>query len=1245
MKRRILTGLLAITLMIADLGVNSYAMETGEQIIVSEPAREMVSHSVLKQNEENEGISGEDVSTGEETESGESTQPGKEAEAEENVEPGEEVQPEEGIKPEGGTESEDDTKPGESLPNRENTENSTENTVEIPISETNELTDSAAEKPENGQAAEGTNEPKLILTEERNEVSIDYADSSGESELIPQEEEADSQFRVSEILPAVYTGKAIRPEVQVFDENTLLKLNRDYKVTYENNINVNTEEKTEEFSEQLPYVIIEGKGNYEGILKVNFEIRPAEIGNGSADPGEGVKLSYADQLSINEREAVDPFNSISHGRKMKPGQDFVLTLEAVKAYDREGASLEGIRQDGKIPAGSSGTFRLTITGVGNYSGSIVKEILVSEESLLLKNAQITLGRQLKTIDFATYKNTYLGMLQPGYYDSSDGKYYRVNNGQVESDSVDKHKIYTVKCGNRELIYGKDFTVSYANNQSTGTATMTIHGAGQYVGSKSVTFRLIGKAFNAKTIQVEGMADQSYTGEPITQDAVTLTYIDENMGNVVLQYGKDYTISYSANVNKGTATMTFIAVGDSGYQGSFKETFKINAADVKGLTVDQDTQNISVEYEKSGAKPAEQVVLRNSSGKELVYGKDYTLLYKNNRTVAQHNTANPPTIIVRGKGNYFGQLELPFTITKASLSSSKITVVVKEMAYNPDKADDEEYRPAVIVKDGKKILSSRTDYLVRYENNTQAAYKNYYLAEKQNLPAENAPKVIITAREGGNYTSDEDIVLELPIYQVKFSSKSIHVVISAMQYNGRQCTPEVEVYYAPLNNAAKAKGLTSEEEVNASGLGLIKLDKGFYQLEYGSNLTSGKNAGSIKITGSGEYGGTVIFRFDIAKRSFGNQEDTSEPDGGGNNAGQPDTESGKEEKLVTEKTFYANDETMGGYDYLKDTLKNQILPQTIKAVLEDFPQTFSYLDQADIGIGLLLFDGELTTKYSGTLAYVAVDPIWNISEETVQFELGYGLGVNYTLASFEDSVTGELTAEGRAQMEGIIVHEMMHAMMFEALSAGMLGRDHYAGYKEGFPNWFVEGTAQAVGGGADTVRKALGITADLSESEIQAKLSSFYLDKDNYYTNYGTGYLAVMYLGYLANGTGSVASDDIAAGLDRLLNDIRGGKSLEKAIADNTKYEGIADFKAWFAEDAASFTKRLMTEAGDGLGALAAPSYKDTDILANDTLQENIFHLNITQNQVINAYPEAYTVISGGFTSEAGLPGPGHSNTN
>lgn len=678
------------------------------------------------------------------------------------------------------------------------------------------------------------------------------------------EEKADSEFKVSEIPDVSYTGKAIKPVLKVYDGDTLLKANKDYKVTYGRNTDVNTTPASEVFDENLPYVIITGKGNYKESIKINFNIVPAQIGDGSNKPATGVVLKVDEQLVVNASKAVNPFKSLKAGRTMKENADFVLELTAVNVTDATGQRVTGLMPENKIPAGCSGKFVLKITGINSYTGSINKPIYVTAKNELMKNAKITLGKNLKSVDFDKYHDVFKGQLQAGYYDSKTKKYCPVVNGIIDYDTVvDAKDVYIVKNGNQNLVYGKDFTVRYENDERVGTVTMVLSGIGKYYGEKSITFKLTGKPFSTKTIVIGTIASKPYTGYPITQNDVALTTVNGD----VLEYGKDYIITYAKNINKGKATMTFTTVGDSGYQGSIKKTFTIETVSMEDVILDVSMENITAEYDKAGVKPADKVVLYNKSGKPLVNGKDYTLNYKNTNKAATAGDEKAPLIVIKGKGNYTNTIEVPFTIEKAYLE--KMYYDVKPIAYNSKKDGNYAYKPAIKILDGKKALTKGKDYEIKYVCNTQADFEAWY-ENGAKMEDEGMPRAVITAVENGNYEAYyEEITIPLPIYKTKLAASNLHVVVDSAYYTGAQVTPNVTVYYSEDTGKVKAaKELKDEAAILA--LGLRKLESGTdYTIHsYGTNIVAGKNKGSVKIEGTcPEFGGNVTIKFTIGSKDM------------------------------------------------------------------------------------------------------------------------------------------------------------------------------------------------------------------------------------------------------------------------------------------------------------------------------------------------------------------------------------------
>lgn len=132
-------------------------------------------------------------------------------------------------------------------------------------------------------------------------------------------------------------------------------------------------------------------------------------------------------------------------------------------------------------------------------------------------------------------------------------------------------------------------------------------------------------------------------------------------------------------------------------------------------------------------------------------------------------------------------------------------------------------------------------------------------------------------------------------------------------------------------------------------------------------------------------------------------------------------------------------TQSGSDYIKSQLRDVILPNAVDAILERFPKTFSYLEGPQIGIGLDLYD-------SGTSVAGAIYAHLNPDDTMI-----YSLRVNMRNVDLSDDIK-------RKQFERTLSHEMMHAMMSEALTNGMVG---YA--LEQYPKWFKEGTAQLLSG--------------------------------------------------------------------------------------------------------------------------------------------------------------------------------------
>lgn len=727
----------------------------------------------------------------------------------------------------------------------------------------------------------------------------------------------ETELRIQAIWPQTYTGSAIKPVVQVYtaDGSTLLKAGKDYTIQYYNNVNacydtsgqpeIGTGGYTDSeeaggggFDKTKPYILITGKGNYEKQIYRNFYIHPAVIGDNVGNAAAGFTLKYTDQLVVNDMKEQKPFSSLKYKKLMTAGvdkdgdiKDYQVTISAVEAYDKEGNKLtadwkvEG-NQENKwnpaIPKGYRGTFLLIIKGTGNYSGEIKQKVYVANKAALIKNAVISLGKNQKS---RAYDNGKAVTLTPGYYDTETKKNYKVGkDGSISAKpEANANDLFTVKSGRKYLVYGVDYLVRYENNKAVGTAAMTITGIGDYVGSKSVNYKITGTAFNTRNVIVKTQGDGAlagslqYTGGALTQNGVVL--YPKGSEDTPLIYGRHYTISYKKNVGKGNATMTFMAKPESGYSGKFNKTFKITAAGIgdpeavkwaaqaldgaeytaEALKAGTDEKgNLiyaltgSVPYAKEGAKPSTRLRLTNRKGIALKEGIDYTVSYVNNTAVTTAETVKKPTMTIKGKGNYTGSVKVTFEINRSSMESlqadGRLTVSAAAVAFDEKKADNYEYQPSVTVKDGKKSLG-KNEYTVEYKNNTQKAVREYLEAlmalEGQELSSGESqiagdgsaavwetirskrPYAIVRAADAAGYISETGIETDLNIYRTKLTGANLYVVVTEGEnrnvYSGGQVIPEVNVYYGATANvsAAKKNKVTDEATLTA--------EKGTYKL--------------------------------------------------------------------------------------------------------------------------------------------------------------------------------------------------------------------------------------------------------------------------------------------------------------------------------------------------------------------------------------------------------------------------------
>ncbi len=238
---------------------------------------------------------------------------------------------------------------------------------------------------------------------------------------------------VTGISNATYTGSAItQPNLVVKVGTKTLTLGTDYTVSYSNNTAAGTATLT-----------ITSKGNYKGTITKTFTISKASV-SGATVSGLNSQAYTGSTITLSSLVVK------VGGRTLVVGTDYTVTYSNNIAV---------------------GTATVTITGKGNYTGTINKTFSIVAANI--SSATVTgISNQTYTGSAITFANI------------------------------------VVKVGGRTLVLGTDYTVSYSNNTAAGTATVTITGKGNYTGTCTKQFNII--APQTPTDAITAFAERLYT---------------------------------------------------------------------------------------------------------------------------------------------------------------------------------------------------------------------------------------------------------------------------------------------------------------------------------------------------------------------------------------------------------------------------------------------------------------------------------------------------------------------------------------------------------------------------------------------------------------------------------------------------------------------------------------------------------------------------------------------------------------
>lgn len=313
---------------------------------------------------------------------------------------------------------------------------------------------------------------------------------------------------------------------------------------------------------------------------------------------------------------------------------------------------------------------------------------------------------------------------------------------------------TVADGSTTLVEGKDFTVSYGDNNTVGpnAGTVTIKGTGNYAGTVPKQFNIT----NSGTFEV--IVDNytlTYDGTE-KKPAVTVWAVsNDGSTKTLLTVGTDYDVTYADNINAGTASVTVKGMGDYTESGkSWKDTtvyFTIQPAEQSVTFAGVTDGKLEKTYGDSAFTQAATVALRPDVSGQTRGTVTYT---SSNPAVATVDSTGKVTIVGAGTATITASAAATQNY-KGAKASYTLTVKPKDINsedVTASKIPDQPYggipvTPEFSLTDSdsdisKHDLEVNVDYTFTYsDNNGEGEGK-------------------ITIKGTGNYTGTKEVTFKI-----------------------------------------------------------------------------------------------------------------------------------------------------------------------------------------------------------------------------------------------------------------------------------------------------------------------------------------------------------------------------------------------------------------------------------------------------------------------------------------------------
>lgn len=574
-----------------------------------------------------------------------------------------------------------------------------------------------------------------------------------------------STSHFEEIAPCLLKDGKAEPAVSGSFNGISLNDGSDFSVSYKDNTVVG-----------VGSAVVDGRGNFKGSKTLKFRIAKGDL--------KDYHLSLRQEAFLYKDAPIEPrvwVTGDGASKSLRQGVDFTVSYS-----DND----------------HLGTGHIIVQGIGDYfsTNSIDFDIVDSIDLNKYCNARC---------DNALYDGS---AVSPSVYVSLKTEGYDEAFGNAGAS----------RCLDAP-VEGRDFTVSYENNEAPGMGTAIISGYGRYSGVLRVNFNILRKSsvdLAECTVDIEPSGDFSrfsygygnqlefaYTGSEI-KPRVKVSYFDSGV-IVTLKQDVDYRLSYSSNVSPGSAAID--VSGINGVCGSKRARFNI----VRKIPISDLVLSVSdLAQSEYVLVPGFSVAPKLKSYPDFIEGADYKLTYKDCDKVGNG------VVTVTGIGRFTGSIDISVPIVSSldrPLLSSCSIDVIPDQTYTGSAI-----YPRVSIHDPSGIaVDTSRECSISYSNNVNVGKANVIVGEKAGFSS---------SYLGSLYSSFNIVAAD--IGSADFSP------ISSQVYSGNTIEPTLNLTY-------KGKALTKGVD---------------YDVSYSDNVKVGVAHGLI--VGKGNFTGQRSFTFDI-----------------------------------------------------------------------------------------------------------------------------------------------------------------------------------------------------------------------------------------------------------------------------------------------------------------------------------------------------------------------------------------------